>query len=153
MMRYVLSLLLALYLPFASANTGTDVQKEITAFYTYYLNEFGKTPPDELIKTKTMQQWASKKLLARMAVIYDMPEQELLGSDYFTYCQDYDPAWIARLNVSPAKPDGDSMKLDVSLGIENNKAKHLQVWTRKEEGKWKIWRVVDAGNHYEQKLY
>ncbi len=152
-MRYLLTLLLAIYLPFASANTETDIQQNITEFYTYYLNEFGKTPPDELIKTKALHQWVSGKLLARMATIYDMPEQELLGSDYFTYCQDYDQAWIARLKVSPAIPDGNSMKLDVWLGIEDNKSKHLQVWTRKEDGRWKIWRVADIGNNYEQKVY
>ncbi|CCJ74744.1 hypothetical protein BN137_4144 [Cronobacter condimenti 1330] len=45
------------------------------------------------------------------------------------------------------------MKMDVWLGIEDNKSKHLQVWTRKEDGRWKIWRVVDKGNNYEQKVY
>lgn len=152
-MRFLLTLLLAIYLPVASANTQTDIQQDITQFYTYYLNEFGKTPPDDLIKTKALHQWASKKLLARMTTIYNMPEQELLGSDYFTYCQDYDPEWIGRLKISPATPDGTSMKMDVWLGIEDNKSKHLQVWTRKEDGRWKIWRVVDKGNNYEQKVY
>lgn len=152
-MRLIISLLLSLYLPFASANTATDVQKNVTEFYNFYLHAFENAPPDEMIKMDEMHKWVSNKLLARMAEIYDMPEQELLSADYFTYSQDYDPAWIPRLKVSPARRDGDSMMLDVWLGIEDNKLAHLQVWTRKEAGAWKIWRVIDAGEHIEQKLY
>ncbi|WP_430889993.1 DUF3828 domain-containing protein [Kosakonia oryzendophytica] len=153
MMRYLLTLLLAIYIPFASANTETDIQKSVTDFYSFYLHEYDKTPSDDIIKMDKMHQWVSKKLLARMAAIYEMPEQELLEADYFIYVQDYDPAWIPRMKVSPAYRDGDSMKLDVWLGIQDNKLKHLQVWTRKEDGEWKISRVIDAGNHIEQKLY
>ncbi|SEK71948.1 Protein of unknown function [Kosakonia sacchari] len=152
-MRLIISLLLACYLPFVSANTATDVQKNITEFYTFYLHELDKTPPDEMVKMEKMHKWVSGKLLARIAAIYNMPEQELLGADYFTYSQDYDPAWIPRLKVSPAYPDGDNLKLDVWLGIEDNKLAHLQVWTCKEDGQWKIFRVIDAGEHIEQKLY
>ena len=36
-MRLIISLLLACYLPFASANTATDVQKNVTGFYNFYL--------------------------------------------------------------------------------------------------------------------
>lgn len=36
-----------------------------------------------------MTQWVSKKLLARLDAIYNMPEQEFLEADYFTYTQDY----------------------------------------------------------------
>lgn len=152
-MRLIISLLLACYLPFASANSANDVQKKVTAFYHFYLHAFESTPPDEVIKTAEMHHYVSAKLLTRIADIYQMPEQELLSADYFTYTQDYDPAWIPRLKVSPARTDGDSMLLDVWLGIEDNKHAHLQVWTRKEAGEWKIWRVVDAGEHFEQKLY
>jgi len=152
-MRLIISLLLACYLPFASANTATDVQKNVTGFYNFYLHAFENTSPDEVIKTAEMRHYVSATLLRRIAEIYEMPEQEILAADYFTYTQDYDPAWIPHLKVSPARPDGDNMLLDVWLGIENNKHSHLQVWTRKEAGEWKIWRVVDAGEHFEQKLY
>ncbi|MGR4048927.1 DUF3828 domain-containing protein [Kosakonia cowanii] len=152
-MRLIISLLLACYLPFAGASSAPDVQKQVTAFYHFYLHALENTPPDEVIKTAEMRQYVSAKLLTRIAEIYAMPEQELLSADYFTYTQDYDPAWIARLNVSPPQADGDSMRLDVWLGIEDNKHSHLQVWTRKEAGEWKIWRVTDVGEHFEQKLY
>jgi hypothetical protein len=152
-MRYILTLLLAIYLPFASADTHVDAQKNITNFYTFYLHEFDKTPPSKIIKMDIMNKWVSKKLLARMATIYSTPEQEFLEADYFTYSQDYDPAWIQRLRVSPANTDGNSLKFDVWLGIQDNKYAHLQVWTREEEGQWKIWQVVDIGNNIEQKLY
>lgn len=100
-----------------------------------------------------MTQWVSKKLLARLDAIYNMPEQEFLEADYFTCTQDYATEWIHRLRTTPGVADGSSQRVDVWLGIQDNKYKHLQVWTRKEEGEWKIWRVVDAGNHIEQKLY
>lgn len=152
-MRLIISLLLACYLPFAGASSAPDVQKQVTTFYHFYLHALENTPPDEIIKTAEMRQYVSAKLLTRIAELYAMPEQELLSADYFTYTQDYDPAWIPRLNVSPPQADGDSMRLDVWLGIEDNKHSHLQVWTRKEAGEWKIWRVTDVGEHFEQKLY
>ena len=153
-MRYILTLLLAIYLPFASANTEVDIQKNITNFYTFYLGEINHdVTPDKIVKMKQMNQWVSKKLLARIAAIYGMPEQEFLEADYFTYAQDSDPEWAKRMKVSQAYPDGDSMKLDVWLGIQDNQYSHLQVWTCKEDGQWKIWRVIDAGENVEQKLY
>ncbi|MEO3739276.1 DUF3828 domain-containing protein [Kosakonia sp. WA-90] len=153
-MRLLISLLLAAYLPFASATTETDIQKNVTAFYAFYLHEINHdVSPDNIIKMEQMNKWVSATLLKRMDEIYTMPEQELLMADYFTYAQDAFPEWEKTINVSPASLDGQSMKLDVWLGQQNSEHAHLQVWTRKENGNWKIWRVVDAGDNIEQKLY
>ncbi|MFE4109360.1 DUF3828 domain-containing protein [Kosakonia sp. YIM B13611] len=149
-MRFALSLLFALYLPFVSA---TDAQKSVAAFYHYYLHAFDTTPPPEMVQKPEMRAWVMEKLLTRIATVYEMPEQEFLDADYFTYTQDYSPDWIPRLKTTPAKTNGNSQVVDVWLGVEENKSQHLQVWTRKETGVWKIWRVVNITDNYEQKLY
>ncbi len=152
-MRLLFSLLLAAYLPFACANTETDIQKNVTQFYTFYLHQLNSdASPPNIIKLEQMNRWVSAKLLKRMDEIYHMPEQELLMADYFTYAQDIFPEWEKQIKVSPAYPDKGSMKLDVWLGLKGNENAHLQVWTRNENGGWKIFRVIDAGDNYEQKL-
>ncbi|NUL36090.1 DUF3828 domain-containing protein [Kosakonia sacchari] len=152
-MRFALSLLFALYLPFASATPATDAQKSVTAFYRYYLPAFDTTSPPEMLQKPEMRSWVTEKLLTRIATVYEMPEQEILEADYFTYTQDYSPDWIPQLKTAPAKSHGDSQVVDVWLGVEENKSHHLQVWTRNEAGAWKIWRVVDITDNFEQKLY
>ena len=152
-MRFALSLLFALYLPFVSATPATDAQKSIAAFYHYYLHAFDTTPPSEMVQKPEMRAWVTEKLLTRIATVYEMPEQEFLDAGYFTYTQDYSPDWIPRLKTTPAKTNGNSQVVDVWLGVEENKSQHLQVWTRKETGVWKIWRVVNITDNYEQKLY
>lgn len=152
-MRFALSLLLALYLPFASATPATDAQKSVAAFYDYYLHAFDTMSPPKMVQKPEMRKWVTEKLLARIAAVYEMPDQEFLDADYFTYTQDYSPDWIARLKTAPAKTNGDSQVVDVWLGVEENKSQHLQVWTHNEAGAWKIWRVVNIGDNFEQKLY
>ena len=152
-MRLILTFILAFYLPFASASAPVSAQKSVTEFYQFYLGDFTNISPDNSSHKQKMTKWVSKKLLARLDAIYNIPEQEFLEADYFTYTQDYATEWIHRLRTTPGVADGNSQRVDVWLGIQDNKYKHLQAWTRKEDGEWKIWRVVDAGNHIEQKLY
>lgn len=156
-MRLILSFILAFYLPFASASASAsaavDAQKSVTAFYQFYLADFGDISPDNSVYKQKMAQWVSQKLLTRLDAIYNIPEQEFLDADYFTYTQDYATEWIHRLRTTPGVAEGNSQKVDVWLGIQDNKSLHLRVWTLKEDGQWKIWRVVDVGDNVEQKLY
>lgn len=152
-MRLLFTLLLAAYLPFACAATDTDIQKNVSQFYGFYLHEINSdVSPVDVIKMKQMNKWVSAKLLQRMDEIYHTPEQELLMADYFTYSQDIFPQWEKQIKVSPAYPDKESMKLDVWLGDQKAESAHLQVWTRLEKGSWKIYRVIDVGDNIEQKL-
>ncbi|WP_353614096.1 DUF3828 domain-containing protein [Mangrovibacter phragmitis] len=152
-MRLILSFLLAVYIPFASANASLDAQKSVTEFYKFYLAEYSKPTTDDVLHSPKMKQWVTKKLLDRLDAISNMSEEEYLEADYFTYTQDYSEEWASRLRTEPAVTDGDSERVDVWIGIQDNKSLHLQVWTHNEDGRWKIWRVIDAGNHQEQKLY
>ncbi len=87
---------------YASAATETDIQKNVTAFYTFYLHEINHdVSPDNIIKMEQMNKWVSATLLKRMDEIYTMPEQELLMADYFTYAQDAFPEWEKTIKVSP----------------------------------------------------
>ena len=56
------------------------------------------------------------------------------------------------LRVGQAQPFLGGEKLNLQLGTESAPIR-LEVYTRWEEGRWKIYRVRDAGRHYEQPIY
>ena len=43
--------------------------------------------------------------------------------------------------------------LDVWLGIEDGKKRKLRDYLRQEDGNWKIYRVVDVSNGFEQNIF
>ena len=70
------------------------------------------------------------------------------------YVQDYDPEWIPRLRVGAVQPFLGGEKVEVQLGGPAGEAPmQLEVYTRWEEGRWKIYRVRDLGNQFEQPIY
>ncbi len=68
------------------------------------------------------------------------------------YAQDYAPEWIPQLRVGKAHPFLGGEKVDVLLATESTPI-HTEVYTRWEEGRWKIYRVRDADKGYEQPIY
>ncbi len=93
-----------------------------------------------------------KEVIHRLALIQSLYEQEIVGADYFMYAQDYAPEWIPQLRVGKAHPFLGGEKVDVLLATESTPI-HLEVYTRWEEGRWKIYRVRDADRGYEQPIY
>lgn len=120
-----------------------DSTQAVKQFYTSWMTTFTNdvnTPDDT---TALMQRYVAKEVIHRLALIQSLYEQEIVGADYFMYAQDYAPEWIPQLRVGKAHPFLGGEKVDVLLGTESTPI-HLEVYTRWEEGRWKIYRVRDA---------
>ncbi len=126
-----------------------DSTQAVKQFYTSWMTTFTNdvnTPDDT---TALMQRYVAKEVIHRLALIQSLYEQEIVGADYFMYAQDYAPEWIPQLRVGKAHPFLGGEKVDVLLATESTPI-HLEVYTRWEEGRWKIYRVRDADKDYEQ---
>lgn len=119
------------------------------AFYSSYL-QFLASSNDEYYQ---LQEYISADTLSRLGNIEAIPEQEIVGSDYFTYVQDYDSSWIANLKIGHARALMGGTVIPVWIGIENGDVLHLDAYMRCENGKWKIYRVRDVSHHYEQPIF
>lgn len=129
-----------------------DSTQAVKQFYTSWMTTFTNdvnTPDDT---TALMQRYVAKEVIHRLALIQSLYEQEIVGADYFMYAQDYAPEWIPQLRVGKAHPFLGGEKVDVLLATESTPI-HLEVYTRWEEGRWKIYRVRDADKDYEQPIY
>lgn len=129
-----------------------DSTQAVKQFYTSWMTTFTNdvNPPDDT--TALMQRYVAKEVIHRLALIQSLYEQEIVGADYFMYAQDYAPEWIPQLRVGKAHPFLGGEKVDVLLATESTPI-HLEVYTRWEEGRWKIYRVRDADKGYEQPIY
>jgi len=136
-----------------SVNTNQQAEQQVKEFYGFYLTTFaGVTPPK--YDSAVMKKYVAGETLKQLGVIYKIPEQELLGSDYFTYTQDYDAAWIPALKVGEAHDLMGGKVIDVWLGgAPEEELLHLDVFVRKEAGTWKIYRVRDVTNNYEAPIF
>lgn len=136
--------LVALILLLCSCSTPHhDSTQAVKQFYTSWMTTFTNdvNPPDDT--TALMQRYVAKEVIHRLALIQSLYEQEIVGADYFMYAQDYAPEWIPQLRVGKAHPFLGGEKVDVLLATESTPI-HLEVYTRWEEGRWKIYRVRDA---------
>lgn len=128
---------------------ATNQAKE---FYTSYLNAFGSNvskpyPSDELRK------YVSANTINRINAIQDIPGQDLIEADYFTYVQDYSNDWVPQLRVEGAKPFLGGEVVQVMEGIGNGGYIHLEAFLRREDGVWKIYRVRDVTNNHEHPIF
>lgn len=114
-----------------------DSTQAVKQFYTSWMTTFTNdvNPPDDT--TALMQRYVAKEVIHRLALIQSLYEQEIVGADYFMYAQDYAPEWIPQLRVGKAHPFLGGEKVDVLLATESTPI-HLEVYTRWEEGRWKI---------------
>ncbi len=122
-------------------------------FYHFYLTDFVSDNHENPLNSAKMQQYVAKETLTRLKAIQDIEEQEIVDADYFTYCQDYAAEWIPALDVGTARDDAGGKVLDVWLGIEDGKKRKLRDYLRQEDGNWKIYRVVDVSNGFEQNIF
>jgi hypothetical protein len=61
---------------------------------------------------------------------FPLYEQEIIGSDYFTYTQDYAAEWIPDLSVSNAINSASGKVVNVQLGVGNERKLLLKVYLR-----------------------
>jgi hypothetical protein len=134
------------------AHQHQEAKDQTEAFYKSYLTAFGSDeskpyPVDELHK------YVAADTIARIGVIQDIAEQELMESDYFTYTQDYSHEWVPLLRIKDAKPFLGGEVVQVMEGVENGGYIQLEAFLRREEGIWNIYRVRDVTNHHEHPIF
>ncbi len=129
-----------------------DSTQDVKQFYLSWMKNYTQDPDAPRETSALLQRYVAKEVIGRLALIDTLYEQEIVQADYFMYVQDYAPAWIPLLRVGQAQPFLGGEKLNLQLGTESAPIQ-LEVYTRWEEGRWKIYRVRDAGRHYEQPIY
>lgn len=150
-----LLIILAIGLLTACSPGQNDSQRavnQVTGFYAAYLKEFTNNPPP-VYQSHEMQRYVASDTLNRLANVDAIPDQELVTSDYFTYTQDYDPAWIPAFKAGPVRDFLGGKIVDVWIGIDAGKHRHLETYLRWEDGAWKIYRVRDVSNNYESPIF
>lgn len=152
MKRIFLSVVMLLAGCNSAANQDQSAQEATESFYKSYLCAFGSDearpyPADELRK------YVSADTITRIGAIQEISEQELIESDYFTYTQDYSREWIPALRVENARPFLNGEVVQVIEGAGDGRSIHLEVFLRREDGAWKIYRVRDITNNHEHPIF
>lgn len=152
MKRIFLSVVMLLAGCNSAANQDQSAQEATESFYKSYLCAFGSDearpyPADELRK------YVSADTITRIGAIQEISEQELIESNYFTYTQDYSREWIPALRVENARPFLNGEVVQVIEGAGDGRSIHLEVFLRREDGAWKIYRVRDITNNHEHPIF
>jgi len=136
----------------SAPNQNQQATNQAKAFYTDYLTVFGSND-GKLYPSDELHKYVSSETIDRINAIQDIPEQELMESDYFTYVQDYSSDWVSQLRVEGAKPFLGGEVVQVMEGVENAGYIHLEAFLRLENGVWKIYRVRDVTNNHEHPIF
>ncbi|WP_320710783.1 YbjP/YqhG family protein [Enterobacter sp. 302C9] len=128
-------------------------EKRTHDFYTFYLTAFVTDSKEDNLDSPKMREYIARDTLFRLQKIFYLYEQEIIGSDYFTYTQDYAAEWIPDLSVSNAINSVSGKVVNVELGVGHEQKQQLNVYLRNEDGKWKIYRVTDASHHFEHYIF
>ncbi|WP_421506091.1 YbjP/YqhG family protein [Erwinia rhapontici] len=144
-------IIITFFLSACSVGNRQSAQTQTYDFYKLYLISFSSLVVEN--RPQLLNQYVSADTLKRLNNIANIPEQEIVNSDYFTYTQDYDPAWIPALKVGKPQAMMGSEVVDVWLGVENHQSLHLQAWLREENGRWKIYRVRDITDNFEHRIF
>lgn len=147
---YVVLMMLAV----TACSSGRDnAEKRVSDFYTYYLDVFANSPGKIKPAREIMSDYISHDTLTRIDIISHIYEQEIIDTDYYTYAQDYSADWIPLLRVGKAKDYLGGKYVDVWLGCENKQTYQIGVYMRKEDGKWKIYRIKNITDGYEHYIF
>lgn len=148
-------LLLPLILLLCRCSTPSqESANDVKQFYLAWMTALTAESDTSHNTTELMQRYVAKEVIDRLTLIDSFHEQEIVDSDYFMYAQDYAPEWIPQLQVGQARPFLGGEKVDVQLGGPGDQPTiRLEVYTRREGKRWKIYRVRDVGNHFEHPIY
>lgn len=145
-------ILLSLFLTGCTAHIQTP-ETTVKDFYIFYLNAWVSDSHADSPDSPQMKQYVAKDTLARLKTIQGLEEQEIVEADYFTYSQDYAQEWIPALEVGKAKDFAGGKVIDVWLGMQDGKKYQLRDYLRLEDQKWKIYRVVNVSDGFEQNIF
>ncbi|EPU0991716.1 YbjP/YqhG family protein [Cronobacter turicensis] len=144
-------MLCAFLLSACSVKPNQSAPTRVHSFYFTYLMSL--TSSDNKYSPSDLREYVSADTLNRLDDIESISEQDLIGSDYFAYAQDYDPSWVSALTVGAAKPFMGGEVMPVWIGREGGKKLELEVFVRRESEIWKIYRVRDVTDNYEHPIF
>lgn len=145
-------ILLALFLTGCTSHIPAP-EATVKDFYVFYLNAFVSDSHADSLDSPQMKQYVAKDTLARLKTIQSLEEQEIVEADYFTYSQDYAEEWIPALEVGKARDGAGGKVIDVWLGMQDGKKYQLRDYLRLEDQTWKIYRVVNVSDGFEQNIF
>ncbi|QMR77992.1 YbjP/YqhG family protein [Enterobacter sp. RHBSTW-00175] len=152
MKRIFLSFVILLVGCTSAANQDQGAKDATESFYKSYLSVFG-SDETRLYPADELRKYVSADTIARIDAIQEISEQELIESDYFTYTQDYSREWVAALRVENARPFLNGEVVQVIEGAGDGRSIHLEVFLRRENDAWKIYRVRDVTNNHEHPIF
>lgn len=141
------------YLLTSCVSGNNDAEKRVADFYHYYLPVFANSPGKIKPAPEKMHDYVSRETLTQLDVISHIYEQEIIDTDYYTYAQDYSVDWIPLLKVGKAQDVDGSKYVTVWLGCENDKTYQIGVYLKKEDRRWKIYRVKNVTDGYEHFIF
>lgn len=144
-------MLCACLLSACSVRADISAPERVRAFYASYLPTLASS--DRQYPQTEMRDYVSADTITRIEQIDSIPEQDLIESDYFAYAQDYDESWVQALDIGQAKPFMGGEVLPTWVGIQDGKKLELEVFVRREDGAWKIYRVRDVTNNFEHPIF
>ena len=148
-----LCVVLIMLLITACSSGGDNTEKRVADFYAYYLNVFANSDGKITPTPEKIREYVSRDTLAQLDVISHIYEQEIIDSDYYTYAQDYSADWIPLLRVGKAEDYLGGKYVKVWLGRENNQTYEIGIYLKRENGVWKIYRVKNITDSYEQYIF
>ena len=102
-------------------------EKRTHDFYTFYLTAFVTDSKEDNLDSPKMREYIARDTLFRLQKIFSLYEQEIIGSDYFTYTQDYAAEWIPDLSVSNAINSVSGKVVNVELGVGHEQKQQLKL--------------------------
>lgn len=154
-MRFILPFMLLLLSGCSAYSNTISSRNTVQQFYTQYMTIYTGENHESLSNytDPVYNKYVASGLTERLRQVDGYYEQDIIGADYFMYVQDFSPEWIATLRIGTARPYLGGESVEVWLGDPANNLMHLMVYTRKEEGRWKIYRVRDVTHAFEHAIY
>lgn len=146
-------LLILLFIFFISGCVQESAEQRTKDFYQKYLHAYADSTSEIKDDSSVSREYIAADTTHRLTEIHAIREQEITGADYFTYTQDYAPEWIPLLKVGHARDFMGGKIVDVWLGIEDAKHINIEVYLRREDKKWKIYRVRNVSGNTEQYIF
>ena len=159
MLKGLFVAILSVVLTSCAAPQNDTAEQTTQIFYQQYLQAVADFDPEHADQSpiadnsSLIKSHVAADTAARLTEIGTIYEQEIIEADYFTYCQDYAPEWVNALQVGKATMQFGGAEVPVSIGVGDGKHLQLMVYLRREDNAWKIYRVRNATDNFEQYIF